>query len=123
MYAAIWEGHLTEKAFYEWLANRSPSPVFDLPVKGKRTKVTFDHSDGVAYIGIRNKNQFDVRFEVDDYSVPERHIATFKMQTLNQKNFNETVERIENLFLACNEEGADARSSNDLLHLAHTISG
>ena len=120
MYDAIRNGILTEKAFQEWLDNRTTTstpydPFFPLPVPGKRTKVTFPFSSGVAYIGLRNGGKdFETRFEVDDYVVPERNLATFGLQPFNKENLRETIQRIENLFELCDQDGADPRSSEDL---------
>ena len=118
MYDAIRNGILTEKAFQEWLDNRtttSDRPFFPLPVPGKRTRVTFPFSKGVAYIGLRNGGKdFETRFEVDDYVVPERNLATFGLQSFNKENLRETIARIENLFELCNLDRANPRSSEDL---------
>ena len=119
MYDAIRNGILTEKAFNEWLSTRtttSSRPFFPLPVPGKRTRVAFPFSEGVAYIGLRNNGKdFDVRFEVDDYDpAPERTLATFGVQPFNKENLRETIHRIENLFELCNLDRANPRSSEDL---------
>lgn len=124
MYEAIQNNILTQKAFMDWLAIRTNTTEPDvlLPEPRKRVKVTVPGTTGVAYIGQRNNGKsFDVRFEVDDYSVPERHHANFNIQRLNKTNVKKTTLRIHNLFKMCKEEGVDPRSSKVLASRVYEV--
>jgi hypothetical protein len=100
-------------------------PDFRQLRKGNRLKVylsdVIPDSEMVVYFGQRLYDSFDVRFEVNDYSAPDRHLSGFNVQDKTKENLDKAWARIIKMAKTAVAYDLDEKNSEDLLYLANTL--
>lgn len=100
-------------------------PDFRQLRKGNRLKVYLSDvvpdSNMVVYFGQRLYDSFDVRFEVNDYSAPDRHLSGFNVQDKTKENLDKAWARIVKMAKIAVAYDLDEKNSEDLLYLANEL--
>jgi hypothetical protein len=100
-------------------------PDFRQIRKGNRLKVYLSDvvpdSEMVVHFGQRGKDSFDVRFEVNDYSAPDRHLSGLNLQPKTKENLDKAWDRIVKMAKIAVAYDLDEKNSEDLLYLANTL--
>jgi hypothetical protein len=100
-------------------------PDFRQLRKGNRLKVYLSDvvpdSEMVVHFGQRLYDSFDVRFEVNDYSAPDRHLSGFNVQDKTKENLDKAWARIIKMAKTAIAYDLDEKNSEDLLYLANTL--
>jgi hypothetical protein len=100
-------------------------PDFRQLRKGNRLKVYLSDvvpdSEMVVYFGQRLYDSFDVRFEVNDYSAPDRHLSGFNVQDKTKENLDKAWARIVKMAKIAVAYDLDEKNSEDLLYLANEL--
>jgi hypothetical protein len=93
------------------------------PSTGNRIRLNAPHNNGVGWIGLRKNNMIDLRVEVDDYSVKDRHVAGTSPIPMTEENMKKFVFMNMALFNECDKRGKNPRSSKDLRQIANELFG
>jgi hypothetical protein len=100
-------------------------PDFRQLRKGNRLKVYLSDvvpdSEMVVHFGQRLYDSFDVRFEVNDYSAPDRHLSGFNVQDKTKENLDKAWDRIVKMAKIAVAYDLDEKNSEDLLYLANEL--
>jgi len=100
-------------------------PDFRQIRKGSRLKVCLSDvipdSKMVVYFGQRGEDSFDVRFEVEGYSAPDRHLAGLNLQDKTKENLDKAWARIVKMAKIAVFYDLDEKNSEELLYLANTL--
>jgi len=100
-------------------------PDFRQIRRSNRLTVYLSHvipnSKMVVYFGQRLYDSFDVRFEVNDYSAPDRHLSGFNVQDKTKENLDKAWARIIKMAKIAVAYDLDEKNSEDLLYLANTL--
>ena len=135
-YELIRNGVWTVAEFQEWcifkrkeadLFQPNPEyvPDFKQIRKGSRLKVYLSDvvpdSEMVVYFGQRGEDSFDVRFEVEGYSAPDRHLAGLNLQKKTKENLENAWNRVVKMAKIAVANDLDEKNSEELLYLANTL--
>ena len=135
-YELIRNGVWTVAEFQEWcifkrkeadLFQPNPEyvPDFKQIRKGSRLKVylsdVIPDSEMVVYFGQRGEDSFDVRFEVEGYSAPDRHLAGLNLQKKTKENLENAWNRVVKMAKIAVANDLDEKNSEELLYLANTL--
>jgi len=100
-------------------------PDFSQLREGNQLKVYLDDvvpgSSMVVYFNHRLYDSFDVRFEVNDYSAPDRHLSGLNLQPKTKENLDKAWARIIKMAKIAVAYDLDEKNSEDLLYLANTL--
>jgi len=100
-------------------------PDFRQLREGNRLKVylsdVIPDSEMVVYFGHRLYDSFDVRFEVNDYSAPDRQLYGFNVQDKTKENLDKAWARIIKMAKTAIAYDLDEKNSEDLQYLANTL--
>jgi len=78
-------------------------------------------SSRVVYFNHRLYDSFDVRFEVNDYSAPDRQLYGFNVQDKTKENLDKAWTRIVKMAKTAIAYDLDEKNSEDLQYLANTL--
>ena len=100
-------------------------PDFRQIRRSNRLTVYLSHvipnSQMVVHFGYRLYNSFDVRFKVNGYSAPDRHLSGFNVQDKTKENLDKAWARIIKMAKIAVAYDLDEKNSEDLLYLANTL--
>jgi hypothetical protein len=100
-------------------------PDFSQLREGNRLKVylsdVIPDSEMVVYFSHRLYDSFDVRFEVNDHSAPDRHLSGFNVQYKTKENLDKAWTRIVKMAKTAIAYDLDEKNSEDLQYLARIL--